>query len=46
MSLEDAIGFAVMLGVAALIGLTGFLSELPHLRLPHLPHSHGPNPVR
>ncbi len=37
-SLEDAIGFSVMLGVAALIGLAGFLSELPHLHLPHMHH--------
>ena len=31
---------AVMLGVAALIGLAGFLPELLHLHLPHLHHRH------
>ncbi len=39
-SLADAIGWAVMLSVATLIGLAGFLSELPHLR-----HPHGPKPA-
>lgn len=39
-SLEDAIGFSVMVSVAALIGLAGFLSELPRLHLPHLHHRH------
>ncbi len=43
--LTDAIGWAVMLSVAALIGLAGFLSELPHLRLPHLRHPHAPKPA-
>ncbi len=43
--LADVIGWAVMLSVAALIGLAGFLSELPHLRLPHLRHPHAPKPV-
>ncbi len=36
----DAVGLGFLLGLAALTGLAGFVSELPHLHLPHLHHRH------